>query len=490
MPKTLTAPLRDEYATLFSRMQIRPERVTEIKPLVRRIVASKDRYQAVQEGQGVPWFVVAIIHNLECSGRFDRHLHNGDPLTARTVHVPAGRPRKGQPPFTWEDSAADALAGHGLGTGTDWSVPGIAFQLEAYNGWGYRNNFPQVRSPYLWSFSNIYDRGKYVADGRFSPDAVSQQCGGMVLLRALMDADQSIQKALDFKPDTPDDDDGSKDTPVPQDGEGIWPSDPPRFPGVYLRMGVRRNADVKRIQARLKEVLCDPGVKDGNFADATRLAVMLFQARSSDLSEEPLDIDGIVGPKTWGALFGPASVEGAPGGRVNRTEAPGALGRMAIEVAAEEVGVLEVPAGSNRGPRVEEYQNSVGSFCVGQAWCMCFMHWVFRTAAQQLGTTSPVPKTGGVLDAWTQSQKLRSPVKIVTADDAEDDPSLVEPGMAFFLRTSDRTGHTGLVVANFNGLLETIEGNTNNGGSREGIGVFRRRKRPISHINLGFISYG
>jgi len=38
---------------------------------------------------------------------FKLHLHNGDPLTARTVNVPKGRPKTGQPPFAWGISAKD-----------------------------------------------------------------------------------------------------------------------------------------------------------------------------------------------------------------------------------------------------------------------------------------------------------------------------------------------------------------------------------------------
>ena len=38
--------------------------------------------------------------------------------------------------------------------------------------------------------------------------------------------------------------------------------------------------------------------------------------------------------------------------------------------------------------------------------------------------------------------------------------------------------------------LTTIEGNTNEGGSREGVGVFRRTARRISAINRGYLSYG
>jgi lysozyme family protein len=129
--------------------------------------------------------VVGIIHSLEASCDFTRHLHNGDPLTARTTHVPAGRPRTGRPPFTWEASAIDALTLQGFASWKDWSVAGTLYKLEAYNGFGYRDHHRTVPSPYLWSFSNHYTRGKYVADGRFSPTAVSQQCGAAVLLRRL-----------------------------------------------------------------------------------------------------------------------------------------------------------------------------------------------------------------------------------------------------------------------------------------------------------------
>ena len=143
--------------------------------------------------------MVGIIHSLEAGGDFTRHLHNGDPLTARTTHVPAGRPKTGKPPFTWEQSAIDALRGQGLAAWKDWSVPGTLFQLEGYNGFGYRDHHPDVPSPYLWSCSNHYTRGKYVADGRFSPTAVSQQVGAALLLKQLSVAKKGA-KAITVQP--------------------------------------------------------------------------------------------------------------------------------------------------------------------------------------------------------------------------------------------------------------------------------------------------
>jgi hypothetical protein len=61
----------------------------------------------------------------------------------------------------------------------------MLYQLEGYNGWGYRLHHTHVLTPYLWSFSTHYTSGKYVADGTWSDTAVSKQCGAAALLRRL-----------------------------------------------------------------------------------------------------------------------------------------------------------------------------------------------------------------------------------------------------------------------------------------------------------------
>jgi hypothetical protein len=129
---------------------------------------------------------------MESSLNFNTHLHNGDPLTQRTTHVPVGRPAEGNPPFTWEESAVDSLKYQGLDKWADWTMPGVLYKLEEYNGWGYRLHHSDVLSPYLWSFSNNYTKGKYTADGSFSPDAVSQQCGAAVLLKILAEKGEIV----------------------------------------------------------------------------------------------------------------------------------------------------------------------------------------------------------------------------------------------------------------------------------------------------------
>ena len=128
--------LKDEYATLWQAMRTRPERMAEIQYVFGKLTspANKARYQAVQTSTGVPWYVIAIIHNLEAGRRFDCHLHNGDPLSARTTHVPKNRPPDGDPPFTWEESAKDALKFDGLANVTSWTVERVAFELGIHVG--------------------------------------------------------------------------------------------------------------------------------------------------------------------------------------------------------------------------------------------------------------------------------------------------------------------------------------------------------------------
>lgn len=182
---SLSAELAAEFEQLFASCIITPYRKAAVNHLAQRIKQQQRRYLLVERATTVPWQVVAVIHALESGLRFHRHLHNGDPLHSRTVHVPANRPLTA-PPFTWEESAIDALHYTELANWQDWSIAGTLFKLEAYNGWGYRRYHQQVLSPYLWSFSNHYTQGKYAADGKFDTNLVSQQCGAAVLFKELL----------------------------------------------------------------------------------------------------------------------------------------------------------------------------------------------------------------------------------------------------------------------------------------------------------------
>lgn len=177
------ADLRLQYQNLFDSCIIKPERRVEIEVVINRILLQEKRYSAVAKTLNMPWYVVAVIHIMECSGDFTKHLHNGDPLAARTVQVPSGRPLTGKPPFTWEQSAIDALTMMGFNKWQDWTLAGICNMLENYNGTGYRKH--GINTPYLWSYSNKYTQGKYVQDGLWSDTAVSKQIGAAVILRRM-----------------------------------------------------------------------------------------------------------------------------------------------------------------------------------------------------------------------------------------------------------------------------------------------------------------
>jgi len=186
MPRiNYTKRLKEEYAALYKSCQADVSKFDSIDRLVDKILVHRPRYENVADTLGIPWYFIAAIHNMESSQNFSKHLHNGDPLNARTRHVPAGRPKKGIPPFSWEESAVDALKLRRLHKVEEWTLPRVLYELEGYNGWGYRLYHAHVLSPYLWSYSNHYRSGKYIADGTWSDTARSRQCGAAVLIKRL-----------------------------------------------------------------------------------------------------------------------------------------------------------------------------------------------------------------------------------------------------------------------------------------------------------------
>ena len=181
--------IRTEYINLWNTMAIRPDRQGDAASLAAKIARGADRYCSVaaEFSNSLPWYVIGILHAMECNCEFKEHLHNGDPLTARTVHVPKNRPPLWEPSWQWEISARDAITVDGLDKVNDWSLPRILFTFERYNGFGPRRRFGRATA-YLWSYSNHFVRGKYVGDGQWDPEAPSRQAGAAVLLRQLIDS--------------------------------------------------------------------------------------------------------------------------------------------------------------------------------------------------------------------------------------------------------------------------------------------------------------
>lgn len=167
-------------------------RAGEFAAVASRLLAAKARYKAVEARTGVPWFVIAVIHQRESSGDFYGVLHNGQKIIGtgrKTTLVP-----KGRGPFSsWEEAAIDALTKcHPYAArNKDWSIGGALALLERYNGLGYANR--KLPSPYLWAGTNQYVKGKYVADGKFDPNVIDSQLGCAGLIMEMQRQDPTIR---------------------------------------------------------------------------------------------------------------------------------------------------------------------------------------------------------------------------------------------------------------------------------------------------------
>ena len=159
------------------------------------------------------------------------------------------------------------------------------------------------------------------------------------------------------------------------------------------------------------------------------------------------------------------------------------VAQKAVKIAISYLGQEEQPRGSNSGPFVQACLKSVG---IGfpAAWCQAFVYKCYEDAIKGLEQeeANPVVRTGGVLKCWNDTK-----FKKLTAKEIFHNPQLIMPGDQIIMDFGKGRGHTGIVeyVEGFN--VHTIEGNTNDEGSREGYEV-ARMKRHVSKLK-GVISY-
>lgn len=173
----------------WHRADIRESWMARTDRAVDRYLRTRARYREIEEMRpdpSVPARVIFVLHGRESTWSFHKHLHEGSPLTGRTRWVPKGRPKHGSPPYTFEESAEDALYLLKDMENWDWrTLESLLQNIERYNGLGYQKYHSEVPSPYLWSGTTIYRRGKYVADGRFSRIAVDKQLGTATILKRM-----------------------------------------------------------------------------------------------------------------------------------------------------------------------------------------------------------------------------------------------------------------------------------------------------------------
>ena len=173
-------------------------------------------------------------------------------------------------------------------------------------------------------------------------------------------------------------------------------------------------------------------------------------------------IDGI-----WGKVSTAAEVA------YHRKKSPSStMAKALVALAEKEVGVKEKPLNSNRGKRVEEYQAATWLEGTGWPWCAAFICWLCREAGMPKAKR---PQTAGAWDFEKYAKKMGG--------------KLIKPAAKDKVRAGDIViftfSHIGLAVADeADGLVKTIEGNTDASGSREGGGVYRktRRKSQIRSI--------
>ncbi len=133
-----------------------------------------------------------------------------------------------------------------------------------------------------------------------------------------------------------------------------------------------------------------------------------------------------------------------------------------VDIYLGEVGVREA-TGNNDGERVEEYLASVG-FKKGAPWCAAFVSWVFIQAE--------VP---AIRSAWSPSW---FPVSKTVYTRGSSNNKIPESGDVFGLWFNNlkRIAHVGFVHQwqSSTAHVITVEGNTNDAGSREGDGVYKK----------------
>lgn len=133
--------------------------------------------------------------------------------------------------------------------------------------------------------------------------------------------------------------------------------------------------------------------------------------------------------------------------------------------AQSQIGVRE-QTGNNDGLDVEKYLYSVG-LQRGNPWCAAFCAWTY----EQCGIKHPY---SGYCPDWFKALTIYLRNNTVTAD-------LRGCVFGIWFREKKRIAHVGLIESVEGDYFVTIEGNTNDAGSREGDGVYRK-KRLIKQV--------
>lgn len=140
-----------------------------------------------------------------------------------------------------------------------------------------------------------------------------------------------------------------------------------------------------------------------------------------------------------------------------------------------QIGVREV--GNNRGVYVEKYLHYVG-LGKGEPWCAAFVCWVYGesgVANPKSGWSPALFPARQVI--WTRTARPEMP-GMAPGSGKERLTPLPRTADIFGIYFADkkRIAHVGFVDVWEEKWVTTVEGNTNEEGSREGDGVYRKRR--------------
>jgi hypothetical protein len=230
------------------------------------------------------------------------------------------------------------------------------------------------------------------------------------------------------------------------------------------------NADTLKIQAWLSLfALVNPSAGtstaiDGAFGPATVMAVNNF------LKAKNLPQTGTVDATAFKALSESLS-------KAFQTQAPGAnLRELIVNTAHQHLDnhafELVINKQNNCGPWVRSYMDGLE----GESWywCMGFVQTILDQSASRLGkdyrTVMPASYSCDIVGAaGVHKGFLRKNSEVIS------NPSIVKPGDVFLVQKAlNDWEHTGIITAIHDDVFETIEGNTNNDGSSNGNGVYKR----------------
>lgn len=219
-----------------------------------------------------------------------------------------------------------------------------------------------------------------------------------------------------------------------------------------------RGMNVRRVQEWLSLHGLHVAV-DEKFGPATEAAVCRFQEKNE------LRANGVVAEATFAKLVAPMARATA-----SMTADGRRLGTLVTAYARQHL--KEKPrevAGQNRGPWVRLYMD--GHEGEAWPWCAGFACFVLKQACATLGVPVPISASFSC-DSLAASAKDGG---IFVTEAHARNGTRVSPGDLFLSRrTASDWVHTGIVLRATDEIFETIEGNTNDEGSREGYEVCQR----------------